>query len=66
MNTAGLDDRLTALRLLMQTGKESTKNSCAATWVRAKYNVIAYFGDQLGDFSEEFALSQNATARSPA
>ncbi len=60
INTAGLDDRL----YLRQTNGPSGK---AARWqvVRAKYNVLMFFGDNLLDFSEIFAaqkLSNNATS----
>jgi acid phosphatase len=60
VNTAGLESADSG-RLLMQTGKESAKKPRRDV-VRAKYNVIAYFGDQLGDFSDEFAPSHDATA----
>jgi 5'-nucleotidase (lipoprotein e(P4) family) len=60
VSTTGLESA-ESTRLLMQTSKDSAKKP-RRDLVRAKYNVIAYFGDQLGDFSDEFALSPNTTA----
>ncbi|HZZ28522.1 MAG TPA: HAD family acid phosphatase [Pirellulales bacterium] len=60
INTQGLDD-VSGLRLLMQKHGESIKKP-RRDLVRAKYHVLAYFGDQLGDFSDEFAPNHDNTA----
>jgi len=60
VNVKGLDDP-TGLRMLTQKHGESIKKP-RRDLVRAKYHVLAYFGDQLGDFSDEFAASNGNTA----
>jgi acid phosphatase len=60
INTAGLDDP-NSTRLLMQTHGESVKKPRRDV-VRAKYRVLALLGDQLGDFSDEFAPNHDDTA----
>jgi acid phosphatase len=60
VNTEGLDDAAT-LRLVVQKHGESLKKP-RRDLVRAKYSVLAYFGDQLGDFSDEFAPNHDNTA----
>jgi len=59
-NVKGLDDA-TGLRLLTQKHGESIKKP-RRDLVRAKYHVLAYFGDQLGDFSDEFTANNGNTA----
>jgi 5'-nucleotidase (lipoprotein e(P4) family) len=51
IDTKGMDDP-TSCRLLLQTN-ESSKDARRAA-VRAKYHILALFGDQLIDFSDEF------------
>jgi 5'-nucleotidase (lipoprotein e(P4) family) len=60
VNTEGMDDP-ESLRLITQKHGESIKKP-RRDLVRAKYNVLAYFGDQLGDFSDEFAPNHDNTA----
>jgi 5'-nucleotidase (lipoprotein e(P4) family) len=60
VNVKGLDDP-TGLRLLPQRHGESIKKP-RRDLVRAKYHVLAYFGDQLGDFSDEFTANNGNTA----
>jgi 5'-nucleotidase (lipoprotein e(P4) family) len=60
VNTDGMDDPA-SLRLIVQKHGESIKKP-RRDLVRAKYNVLAYFGDQLGDFSDEFAPNHTNTA----
>lgn len=60
VNVKGLDDPL-GLRMLTQKHGESIKKP-RRDLVRAKYHVLAYFGDQLGDFSDEFAAGNGNTA----
>jgi 5'-nucleotidase (lipoprotein e(P4) family) len=60
INVKGLDDPA-SLRLLMQKHGESIKKP-RRDLVREKYHVLAYFGDQLGDFSDEFAATPTNTA----
>ena len=60
VNVKGLDDPA-GLRLLTQVHGESIKKP-GRDLVRAKYHVLAYFGDQLGDFSDEFAATNGNTA----
>jgi 5'-nucleotidase (lipoprotein e(P4) family) len=59
INTQGMDD-VNGLRFLMQKHGESIKKP-RRDLVRAKYHVLAYFGDQLGDFSDEFAPNHDNT-----
>ncbi len=60
VNTEGMDDPA-SLRLIVQKHGESIKKP-RRDLARAKYNVLAYFGDQLGDFSDEFAPNHENTA----
>lgn len=60
INVKGLDDP-SGMRLLMQQHGQSIKKP-RRDLVRTKYHVLAYFGDQLGDFSDEFAATPNTTA----
>lgn len=60
VNTDGMDDP-NGLRLMVQKHGDSAKKP-RRDLARAKYNVIAYFGDQLGDFSDEFAATPDNTA----
>ncbi|HTQ40381.1 MAG TPA: HAD family acid phosphatase [Pirellulales bacterium] len=60
VNTQGLDD-VAGVRLLMQKHGESIKKP-RRDIARSKYHVLAYFGDQLGDFSDEFAPNHDNTA----
>jgi len=59
VNTEGMDDA-SGLRLMVQNDGESIKKP-RRDLARAKYNVLAYFGDQLGDFSDEFAPNHDNT-----
>ncbi len=59
VNTDGMDDP-SSLRLIVQKHGESIKKP-RRDLVRAKYSVLAYFGDQLGDFSDEFAPNHDNT-----
>ncbi len=61
VNTDGMDDPA-SLRLIVQNHGESIKKP-RRDLARAKYNVLAYFGDQLGDFSDEFAPNHDNTAQ---
>ncbi len=61
INTKGLNDR-DSVRLLLEKNGESSKVG-RRDLVRAKYRVMALFGDQLSDFSDEFApLKDNSVA----
>jgi 5'-nucleotidase (lipoprotein e(P4) family) len=60
VNVKGLDDP-NGLRMLTQKHGESIKKP-RRDLVRAKYHVLAYFGDQLGDFSDEFTANNGNTA----
>jgi len=60
VNVKGLEDPAN-LRLLTQRHGEPIKKP-RRDLVRAKYHVLAYFGDQLGDFSDEFAATNGNTA----
>ena len=60
INVKGLDDPSTLRLLLAQHGLSVKKPR--RDMVRAKYQVLAYFGDQLGDFSDEFAATPGNTA----
>jgi acid phosphatase len=62
VNTVGLDDA-SDVRLLVQKHGESIKKP-RRDLARAKYNVLAYFGDQLGDFSDEFNPNHDNTPES--
>jgi acid phosphatase len=59
VNTEGMDDP-SGLRLMVQKHGESFKKP-RRDLVRAKYHVLAYFGDQLGDFSDEFSPNHDDT-----
>ena len=60
VNVRGLDDPK-GVRLLLAAHGESIKKP-RRDLVRAKYHVLALFGDQLGDFSDEFAANHDNTA----
>jgi acid phosphatase len=60
VNVRGLDDAK-GVRLLLAPHGESVKKP-RRDMVRAKYHVLALFGDQLGDFSDEFAANHDNTA----
>ncbi|HEY2762073.1 MAG TPA: HAD family acid phosphatase, partial [Pirellulales bacterium] len=60
LNIKGMEDPST-LRLLLAPHGQSVKKP-RRDLVRAKYQVLAYFGDQLGDFSDEFAATPTNTA----
>jgi 5'-nucleotidase (lipoprotein e(P4) family) len=60
VNVQGLDD-VKGVRLLLATRGESVKKP-RRDLVRAKYHVLQLFGDQLGDFSDEFAANHDNTA----
>jgi acid phosphatase len=62
VNVKGLEDPA-GLRLLTQRHGESIKKP-RRDLVRSKYHVLAYFGDQLGDFSDEFTANNGNTAAS--
>ena len=59
VNTQGLDDA-SSVRLMVQKHGESIKKP-RRDIARANYSVLAYFGDQLGDFSDEFAPNHDNT-----
>jgi acid phosphatase len=58
INTKGMDDPST-VRLLLQS-KDSSKEARREA-VRAKYRVLALFGDQLSDFSDDFMPPKTST-----
>jgi acid phosphatase len=60
INVRGLDDPK-GVRLLLAAHGESIKKP-RRDLVRAKYHVLELFGDQLGDFSDEFAANHDNTA----
>jgi predicted secreted acid phosphatase len=62
VDTKDMDDP-SGLRLMVQQHGVSGKKT-RRDLARAKYNVIAYFGDQLGDFSDEFSANHGNTAES--
>lgn len=52
-------DNPAALRMLLNTG--DSDKTARRTSVAGKYRVIAYFGDQLTDFDQEFSASESGT-----